>query len=143
LTRFCIPSIENVHEWDRKNIRLLGSGKIRDVGIERDLLHQLARSQIITPYAHLLSSSSLRNGQRDTEDGVGTELSLVGSSIKLDQELIDLWLILDIDILLDEGGTNDLVDVGNSLEDTLSSPLGLITITELNCLVLACKPVSA
>jgi hypothetical protein len=61
-------------------------------------------------------------------------------SIKLDQELIDLWLILDINVLLDESRADDLVDVGNSLENTLSSPLGLISITELDCLVLACEP---
>jgi hypothetical protein len=89
---------------------------------------------------HLLSGSSLRNSQRDTEDGIGTELALVWSSIKLDQKLVDLWLILDIDVLLDESGTDDLVDIGNSLENTLSSPLGLITITEFDCLVLACGP---
>src|ERR1700730_11271180 len=64
---------------------------------------------------HLLSGSRLRNCQRHTEDSIGTELSLVWSSIKLDQELINFWLILDIDVLLDESGTNDLVDVGNSL----------------------------
>jgi hypothetical protein len=89
--------------------------------------------------SHLLSSGSFRNSQRDTEDGVGTELSLVWSSIKLDQELIDLRLILDIDVLLDESGTNDLVDIGNCLENTLSGPLGLITITEFDSLMLACS----
>jgi hypothetical protein len=92
---------------------------------------------------HLLSGSGLRNCQRHTEDSICTELSLVWSSIKLDQELINLWLILDIDVLLDESGTNDLVDVCNSLKNTLSSPLGLITIAEFDCLVLACGPKSA
>jgi hypothetical protein len=33
-----LPSIENVHEWDRKDKRLLGTGEIRDVGVESDLL---------------------------------------------------------------------------------------------------------
>ena len=93
--------------------------------------------------AHLLCGSCLRNSQRDTEDGIGTELSLVWSSIKLDQELINLWLILDIDVLLDESRTNDLIDVSNSLENTLPSPFGLISITEFDSLVLACRPKSA
>jgi hypothetical protein len=73
----------------------------------------------------------------------GSELALVWSSVKLDQEVIDLWLILDINILLDESRADDLVDVGNSLENTLSSPLGLISITKFDCLVLACRPRSA
>jgi hypothetical protein len=93
--------------------------------------------------AHLLSSCCLRNSQRDTEDSIGTKFSLVWSSIKLDQELINLWLILNIDVLLDEGRTNNVVDVGNSLEDTLSGPLCLITIAEFDCLVLACRFKSA
>ena len=34
----CLPSVENVHEWDRKDVWLLGSGKVRDVNVERNLL---------------------------------------------------------------------------------------------------------
>jgi hypothetical protein len=86
----------------------------------------------------LLSSTSLGNGQRDTKDGVGAQLGLVGGAIKLDEEVIDGLLVLDIDVLLDELGANDGVDVLNSLQDTLSAPLGLVSITELACLVLAC-----
>ena len=86
---------------------------------------------------NLLGSGGLSNSQTDTEDGIRTQLSLVWGSIKLDQELIDLWLVLDIDVLLDKSGANDLVDVGDGLEDTLSSPLCLVSITELNSLVLA------
>lgn len=66
----------------------------------------------------LLSGSSLGNGQRDTEDGVGTELALVGGTIELVQELVDLGLLLNIEVLLDEGGANDLVDVLDGIEDT-------------------------
>lgn len=86
----------------------------------------------------LLSGTSLGNGQRDTEDGVGAQLGLVGGAIKLDEEVINGLLVLDIDVLLDELRANDGVDVLNSLQDTLSLPLGLVSITELACLVLAC-----
>jgi hypothetical protein len=41
---YSVPSIENVHERDGKDIRLLGAGEIRDVGVERDLLLLLDRS---------------------------------------------------------------------------------------------------
>jgi len=33
-----LTSVDNVHERNRKNIRLLGAGKIRDVSVERDAL---------------------------------------------------------------------------------------------------------
>lgn len=88
--------------------------------------------------SYLLSSSSLGNSQRDTEDGVCTELSLVRSSIKLDEELVDLWLVLDINVLLDESGSDDIVDVGYSFRNSLSTPLGRVSISELNSLVLTC-----
>jgi hypothetical protein len=86
----------------------------------------------------LLSSTGLGNGQADTENGVGTKLGLVGGSIEVDQELVNLGLVLDIDVLLDESRGDDLVDILDSLEDTLATPLGLVTVTELASLVLTC-----
>lgn len=47
-------------------------------------------------------------------------------------------MVLNIEVLLDESRANDVVDVGNSLCDTLSTPLGLVSVTELNSLVLTC-----
>lgn len=85
---------------------------------------------------YLLSCTSLGNGQRDTENGVGAQLALVCGSIKLVQELVNLWLVLDIEVLLDESRANDVVDVGHGLGDTLSEPLCLVSITELDSLVL-------
>jgi len=38
LSFICIPSVENVHEWDRENVRLLGTGKVGNVGVEWNLL---------------------------------------------------------------------------------------------------------
>lgn len=34
----CLPSVKNVHEWDRENIRLLSSGKIGNVSVKWDTL---------------------------------------------------------------------------------------------------------
>ena len=98
-------------------------------------LPTLSRSNDLT---YLLGSSSLGNSQGDTKDGVGAQLGLVWGAIELDEEVVNGLLVLDIDVLLDELGANDGVDVLNSLQDTLSAPLGLVSITELACLVLAC-----
>ena len=96
-------TVQDILEGDGKDEGLLGSGKVGDVDVKRDTL---------------LSGSSLGNGQRDTEDGVGTKGGLVGGAIELVKELINLGLVLDVDVLLDEGGANDLVDVLHGLEDT-------------------------
>lgn len=85
---------------------------------------------------YLLGSSGLSNCERDTKNGIGTQFALVWGSIELDEEIIDLWLILNIEVFLDKSWANDVVDVGNSLKDTLSSPLGLVSVTELNSFVL-------
>lgn len=113
-------TVEDVHEGNGKDVGLLGAGKVGDVSVEGDTL---------------LSSGSLGDGHGDTEDGVGTELGLVGGTVKLVHELVDGALVLDVEVLLDESGSNDIVDVGDGLEDTLAAPLGLVTITELAGLV--------
>ena len=118
-----LPSVEDVLEGDGKDIGLLGASKVGNMGIEGDAL---------------LSSTGLGNGQADSEDGVGAKLGLVGGSVEVDQELVDLGLVLDVDALLDDRGSDDIVDVGNSLENTLASPLGLVTVAELTSLVLTC-----
>lgn len=117
------PSVQDVHEGHRKDIGLLGAGKVRDVRVERDAL---------------LGGARLGNGQADTEDGIGTELGLVGSAIQVNQELVDLGLVLDVDVLLDDRRGDDLVDVLDSLENALATPLGLVAVAELASLVLAC-----
>lgn len=115
-------SVKDVHEWDWENVWLLGASEVRDVGVEWDVL---------------LSGTGLSNGKGDTEDSVGTKLGLVWGSIKLDEEVINGLLVLDIDVLLDESWADNLVDVIDSLEDTLSTPLGLVSITELASLMLS------
>jgi hypothetical protein len=103
-----------------KDVGLLGASQVGDVGVERDTL---------------LGSCGLCDGHGDTEDGVGTQLLLVLCAIELVQEGIDGGLVLDIDLLLDEGRGDGVVDVGDSLGDTLAAPLGLVAIAKLAGLV--------
>lgn len=136
-----LPSVKDVLEWDGEDVWLLGASKIGDVGVKWDALQKsiyLSSCSSSPAITHLLSGTSLGNGQRDTKDGVGAQLGLVGSAIKLDEEVINGLLVLDVNVLLDELRANDGVDVLNSLQDTLSAPLGLVSIAKLACLVLAC-----
>lgn len=96
-------AIQDVLEGNREDVGLLGASKVGDVSVERDAL---------------LSSTGLGDGQTDTKDGVGTEVGLVGSAIELVEELINLGLVLNIEVLLDDGGGNGLVDVLDGLQDT-------------------------
>ena len=96
-------TVQDVLEGNGQDEGLLGSGKVGDVSVEGNTL---------------LSGGSLGNGEGNTEDGVGTELALVGGSIKLVQELVNLGLVLNVEVLLDEGRANDVVDVLDGVEDT-------------------------
>ena len=85
---------------------------------------------------YLFSGTSLGDGETDAQDGIGAQLGLVGGTIELVQEVIDLGLVLDIQVLLDDSRGDSVIDVGDGLEDTLATPLGLVSITELTSLVL-------
>lgn len=131
-------SVEDIHEWNWKDIWLLGTGQIGNVSVKWNALYQSAYILCLQAFpSYLLGSSGLGDGQRDTKDGIGSELGLVGGSVQLDQELIDLWLILDIDVLLDDSRANDIVDIGDSLKNTLSGPLALVAVTKFAGLVLS------
>jgi hypothetical protein len=96
-------TVDDIEGRDGEDKRLLGTGKVGKVDVERDTL---------------LTSSGLGNGEGNTKDGVGTELTLVGGTIKLDEEVINGLLFSDIDLGVDQSGSNDSVDVVNGLEDT-------------------------
>lgn len=66
----------------------------------------------------LVSGSSLRNGHGDTEDSVSTKLALVLSTVELNEEVVNLLLGGDGKFRVNKGGSNNLVDVLNCLEDT-------------------------
>lgn len=54
---------------------------------------------------------SFGGGHGDTEDGVGAELSLVWCAIELDEEVVERGLVDGVDLGLDDGRSNDVVDV--------------------------------
>jgi hypothetical protein len=108
-------AVKNVGEWNGEDVWLLCASKIRDVGVEWDTL---------------LCCGSLCNGHGHTQDSISTELGLVWGSVELVEELVDLGLVLDIESFLDESWSNNVIDIANSLQDTLSSPFGLVTIAE-------------
>lgn len=110
-------TVEDVHEGDREDVRLLGSGEVGNVGVERNAL---------------LGSTSLGNSQADTQDSISTKLALVGGSIELVEQGIDCGLVLDIDILLDESGSKDLVDILDSGQDTCRSTSLLVFFSPRN-----------
>jgi hypothetical protein len=84
-------------------------------------IYDQPRLQSMSEQNDLLSSRSLCNSHADTKNSIGAQLGLVLRSIKLVQELVNFALVLDIDALLDESGSNDIVNVGNSFEDTYNS----------------------
>ena len=63
---------------------------------------------------HFLAGTSLSDGNRNTQDGVGTEISLVWCTIKLDEEVVNILLLGNLEAGLDKLGGDDVVDVGNS-----------------------------
>lgn len=79
---------------------------------------------------YLVSGTGLGNGHGDTEDGVGAELALVGGTVKLDEEVIDLLLRGDGDLGVNQSGGNDLVDVLDGLGDTYTIRDGSSTVYE-------------
>lgn len=113
-------TVQDVKEGNGEDIGLGGLSQRSDVLVKRDTL---------------LTGTGSGSGNGDTKDGVGTELGLVLGSVKLEEELVESSLVLDVELGLDDGRGNDLVDVLDGLEDTLSAPLGGILVSELESLV--------
>jgi hypothetical protein len=120
--RFRQPKGLNMLTGNGQNVGLLGTSQVGDVCVERDTL---------------LGSRGLCDGHGDTEDGVGAQVGLVFGAIELVEESVYGGLVLDVELLLDEGRGNGVVDVADSLGDTLTTPLGLVSIAEFAGLVRA------
>lgn len=59
----------------------------------------------------LLARTSFSNCDRDAKDGIGTEFTLVGRTVKLNEEIIDILLLCHGKTTLDKSGSDDIVDV--------------------------------
>ena len=113
-------SVDHVEARDGQGVRSLDTGELSQVLVQGDTL---------------LGGTGLGDGHRDTEDGIGTQLALVGGSVELDEEVIDLLLLGDFETALDQGLGDDVVDVRDSLGDTLAHVGRLVTVPELDGLV--------
>ena len=96
-------TVDNIEGRARESEGGLDTGEVSEVLVKRDTL---------------LRGTSLSDGDGNTKNGVSTELALVGGAVELDQEVVDLLLGGDGEAGLDELGRDDVVDVGNGLEDT-------------------------
>lgn len=134
-------TVDDVHGGCWEDVWWLDTGGLGEVDVKRDALairtrpkpkptryqpkmktHETLISILDEFHAHLLSGGSLGHGHGNTEDGVGSELTLVGGSIELDEEFVDGLLVGDWQAGLDEFGTEDLVDVLDGLGDTCKPP---------------------
>lgn len=96
-------TIDDVEGGARKNERRLNASEVGEVLVKR--------------YA-LLSSSSLCNSNRDSKDSVGAEVAFVSCAVEFDEEIIDVLLRRDVQARLDQLGSDDVVDVGDSFAYT-------------------------
>ncbi len=78
---------------------------------------------------------SVGNCEAHAEDGVGAELALGGGAVELDHSLVN-GALLKSGHTYDSGG-NDVVHVGNSLEDALAEVALLVAVAKLEGFVLA------
>ena len=91
--------------------------------------------KVLVEWHVLLASASLGSSDRNTQDGIGTELTLIGGAVQLDQEVVNLFLGRDRNARLDQLRGDHVVHVGNSLVDTLADPLARVLVTQLDGLV--------
>ena len=79
-------------------------------------------------------SGSVSHSERNAQDGVSAELALGGSAVELDHGHVDGTLVKGIHTLDFRG--DYLVDILDSLQHTLATVTFLVTVTQLQGLVL-------
>jgi hypothetical protein len=70
---------------------------------------------VLVKWNLLISSTSTGNSKGNTKNGVSTELALVWSTVKVDKEVINSLLVLNIKVGGNKSWSNGLVNVFNSL----------------------------
>ena len=79
-------------------------------------------------------SSRVSGSQRHAQDSVSAELALCRSAVELEHLIVEAALVEHVPTL--KGRSDDIVDVGNSLQDALAAETILVTIAKLKSLVL-------
>ena len=74
-------------------------------------------SEVLVQGNTLLCSGSLRDGNRDTENGISTKPGFVWGAIELDEEIIYLFLRGDRQLSANQFSGNFAIDVRNSFAD--------------------------
>ena len=81
-------------------------------------------------------SSSACDSHGNTKDSISAKAALVRCAIKLDHSAVDSDLIKRIHTL--DSRCDDVVDIVDSLEDTLAAIALLVAIAKLHCLMDTC-----
>ena len=111
-------SIDDVEAGDRHE-DVLDPSEVSDVSVERDTL---------------VGSPGLADGHGHAEDGVGAQLGLVLCPVQGQHQAIDLLLLNWIHALGDNLWSDQVVDIVDSLHDTLAVP-GVGLVPELESLI--------
>ena len=111
-------TVDDVHHWNWKSVSVATT----DVAVER-------QTECV--------GSGFGSGERNTKDGVGTELALSGSAIESDHLVVEGALIEHTITL--ECGSDDGVDILNSLQNAFAQVAVLVAIAEFKSLVLTCR----
>ena len=96
-------TVDNVESGGRESEGGLDTSKVSNVLVGRNTL---------------LSSTSIEGSDGNTKNGVGAKLALVGGTVEFDEEIIDILLGSNLEAGLDKLGGDNVVYVGNSLENT-------------------------
>ena len=88
-------------------------------GEDERRLHTSKISKMLVERNTLLSSTSIEGSDGNTKNSVGAKLALVGGTVEFDEEIIDILLGSNFEAGLDKLGGDNVVYVGNGLEDTL------------------------
>lgn len=86
--------------------------------VELPIIRNQRSTSELESSTNLVSGSSFGNSHRNSENGVSTKFTLVGSSIKFDEEIIDGFLVGDVELGSNQSWCDDLDNVLNSSENT-------------------------
>ena len=96
-------AVDDVESGARKDIRGLNTSKFREVLVKRDFLFRGTRFSY---------------GNRDTKNGVRAKISFVRGSVKLNEEIINVFLFRNFEVGIDERMGNFIVDIRDCLANT-------------------------